>query len=170
MQIVFPDMEYKYEQLHMILMSHDFLLLLFLFPSCPALTCIFYVIINCWRNITNGLNMCSCSGQYDPLTPVSATLELLLVEDVKVFPDTVTIYNHPDVRVRNTKYDHIELSCRRLCFALWESQVQTGSLHGMFNEKSTDASSGCFLCSVDHHLGNLNVDLCCHLWELLIRF
>ncbi|XP_037539895.1 nuclear pore membrane glycoprotein 210 [Nematolebias whitei] len=36
---------------------------------------------------------------YDPLTPVSATLELLLVEDVKVFPDTVTIYNHPDVRL-----------------------------------------------------------------------
>nr|XP_020466290.1 nuclear pore membrane glycoprotein 210 [Monopterus albus] len=31
-------------------------------------------------------------------TPVSATLELLLVEDVKVSPDTVTIYNHPDVR------------------------------------------------------------------------
>ncbi|KAA8590872.1 hypothetical protein FQN60_001815 [Etheostoma spectabile] len=35
---------------------------------------------------------------YDPMTPVSATLELLLVEDVKVSPDTVTIYNHPDVR------------------------------------------------------------------------
>lgn len=36
---------------------------------------------------------------YDPMTPVSATLELLLVEDVKISPDTVTIYNHPDVRV-----------------------------------------------------------------------
>ncbi|KAK5613945.1 hypothetical protein CRENBAI_014064 [Crenichthys baileyi] len=36
---------------------------------------------------------------YEPLTPVSAKLELLLVEDVKVFPDTVTIYNHPDVRL-----------------------------------------------------------------------
>ncbi|XP_067448776.1 nuclear pore membrane glycoprotein 210 [Thunnus thynnus] len=35
---------------------------------------------------------------YDTLTPASATLELLLVEDVKVSPDTVTIYNHPDVR------------------------------------------------------------------------
>lgn len=33
------------------------------------------------------------------MTPVSATLELLLVEDVKISPDTVTIYNHPDVRV-----------------------------------------------------------------------
>ncbi|KAM9350611.1 nuclear pore membrane glycoprotein 210 [Symphorus nematophorus] len=35
---------------------------------------------------------------YDPLMPVSATLELLLVEDVKISPDTVTIYNHPDGR------------------------------------------------------------------------
>ncbi|XP_044066781.1 nuclear pore membrane glycoprotein 210 isoform X1 [Siniperca chuatsi] len=37
-------------------------------------------------------------SQYDPMTRVSATLELLLVEDVKVSPDTVTIYNHPDVQ------------------------------------------------------------------------
>ncbi|XP_072222450.1 nuclear pore membrane glycoprotein 210 [Leuresthes tenuis] len=36
---------------------------------------------------------------YEPLTRVSAILELLLVEDVKVSPNTVTIYNHPDVRV-----------------------------------------------------------------------
>ncbi|XP_073327221.1 nuclear pore membrane glycoprotein 210 [Pagrus major] len=35
---------------------------------------------------------------YDPLTPISATLELLLVEDVKISPNTLTIYNHPDVR------------------------------------------------------------------------
>uniref|UniRef100_A0A8C4EF40 Nucleoporin 210 n=1 Tax=Dicentrarchus labrax TaxID=13489 RepID=A0A8C4EF40_DICLA len=40
-------------------------------------------------------------AKYDPLTPVSATLELLLVEDVKISPVTVTIYNHPDVRVRD---------------------------------------------------------------------
>uniref|UniRef100_A0A672IXM8 BIG2 domain-containing protein n=1 Tax=Salarias fasciatus TaxID=181472 RepID=A0A672IXM8_SALFA len=33
-----------------------------------------------------------------PLIPVSSTLELLLVEDVKISPETVTIYNHPDVR------------------------------------------------------------------------
>uniref|UniRef100_A0A4W5MVM5 Nucleoporin 210 n=1 Tax=Hucho hucho TaxID=62062 RepID=A0A4W5MVM5_9TELE len=35
---------------------------------------------------------------FDSLTPVSATLELLLVEDVTVSPEAVTIYNHPDVR------------------------------------------------------------------------
>nr|XP_061802179.1 nuclear pore membrane glycoprotein 210-like [Nerophis lumbriciformis] len=34
--------------------------------------------------------------------PVSATLELILIEDVNVFPDTLTIYNHPDVRVTLT--------------------------------------------------------------------
>ncbi|XP_072305024.1 nuclear pore membrane glycoprotein 210 [Eucyclogobius newberryi] len=39
------------------------------------------------------------TGFYKALTPVSATLELLLVEDVKVTPNTVTIYNHPEVRV-----------------------------------------------------------------------
>ncbi|XP_054647663.1 nuclear pore membrane glycoprotein 210 isoform X2 [Dunckerocampus dactyliophorus] len=37
-------------------------------------------------------------SRQDPLTPVSATLELMLVEDVNVFPDTLIIYNHPDVR------------------------------------------------------------------------
>lgn len=42
---------------------------------------------------------CLCPPKYDPMTPVSATLELLLVEDVKISPDIVTIYNHPDVRV-----------------------------------------------------------------------
>ncbi|KAL4646368.1 nuclear pore membrane glycoprotein 210 isoform X1 [Arapaima gigas] len=35
---------------------------------------------------------------YEPLSMVSATLELLLVEDVKVIPEAITIYNHPDVR------------------------------------------------------------------------
>lgn len=54
------------------------------------------------------------SGQYDPLTPVSATLELLLVEDVKVSPDRVTIYNHPDVRVRDTFTQCCGLTCKLL--------------------------------------------------------
>uniref|UniRef100_A0A8C4TG96 Nucleoporin 210 n=1 Tax=Erpetoichthys calabaricus TaxID=27687 RepID=A0A8C4TG96_ERPCA len=31
-------------------------------------------------------------------TPISANIELLLVEDVKVFPNTITIYNYPDIR------------------------------------------------------------------------
>ncbi|XP_040914179.1 nuclear pore membrane glycoprotein 210 [Toxotes jaculatrix] len=44
------------------------------------------------------LTAANVPSPYEPLTPVSATLELLLVEDVKVSPDTVTIYNHPDVR------------------------------------------------------------------------
>uniref|UniRef100_A0A3P8X2Y5 Nucleoporin 210 n=1 Tax=Cynoglossus semilaevis TaxID=244447 RepID=A0A3P8X2Y5_CYNSE len=39
------------------------------------------------------------STPYEPLTPVSASLDLLLVEYVKVFPQELTIYNHPDVLV-----------------------------------------------------------------------
>ncbi|KAL7865087.1 hypothetical protein AOLI_G00165070 [Acnodon oligacanthus] len=35
---------------------------------------------------------------FEPLTPVFATLDLLLVEDVRVSPESVTIYNHPGVR------------------------------------------------------------------------
>ncbi|XP_044610283.2 nuclear pore membrane glycoprotein 210 [Equus asinus] len=35
---------------------------------------------------------------HDPLVPVSASLELILVEDVRVSPEEVTVYNHPDVQ------------------------------------------------------------------------
>uniref|UniRef100_A0A8D0H3J3 Nucleoporin 210 n=1 Tax=Sphenodon punctatus TaxID=8508 RepID=A0A8D0H3J3_SPHPU len=35
---------------------------------------------------------------YEPLLPVSATIELILVDDVKVSPNQVTIYNHPKVK------------------------------------------------------------------------
>lgn len=33
---------------------------------------------------------------------MSATIELVLVEDVKVSPTEVSIFNHPDVKVRNS--------------------------------------------------------------------
>ncbi|NXS92696.1 PO210 protein, partial [Jacana jacana] len=35
---------------------------------------------------------------YEPLLPVSASIELILVEDVKVNPTDISVYNHPDVR------------------------------------------------------------------------
>ncbi|NWX41258.1 PO210 protein, partial [Steatornis caripensis] len=35
---------------------------------------------------------------YEPLLPVSATIELISVEDVKVNPTDVYIYNHPDIQ------------------------------------------------------------------------
>ncbi|KAK2503265.1 hypothetical protein MC885_010161 [Smutsia gigantea] len=35
---------------------------------------------------------------HDPLVPVSASIELILVEDVRVSPEEVTIYNHPSVQ------------------------------------------------------------------------
>ncbi|XP_045407447.1 nuclear pore membrane glycoprotein 210 isoform X2 [Lemur catta] len=36
--------------------------------------------------------------QQDPLVPVSASIELILVEDVRVSPEEVTIYNHPGIQ------------------------------------------------------------------------
>ncbi|KAJ7410211.1 nuclear pore membrane glycoprotein 210 [Willisornis vidua] len=36
--------------------------------------------------------------QYEAMVPVSATVELILVEDVQVSPPDVSIYNHPDIR------------------------------------------------------------------------
>ncbi|NXM08418.1 PO210 protein, partial [Tyrannus savana] len=39
-------------------------------------------------------------AQYEALPPVSATTELILVEDVQVSPTDVSIYNHPDIQVR----------------------------------------------------------------------
>uniref|UniRef100_A0A8B9GDC4 Nucleoporin 210 n=1 Tax=Amazona collaria TaxID=241587 RepID=A0A8B9GDC4_9PSIT len=44
----------------------------------------------------------SLSGKLnEPLPPLSATIELMLVEDVKVSPTDVSIYNHADIQVRN---------------------------------------------------------------------
>lgn len=37
--------------------------------------------------------------QHDPLVPVSASIELILVEDVRVSPEEMTVYNHPGVQV-----------------------------------------------------------------------
>uniref|UniRef100_A0A2K6GN68 Nucleoporin 210 n=1 Tax=Propithecus coquereli TaxID=379532 RepID=A0A2K6GN68_PROCO len=36
--------------------------------------------------------------QHDPPVPVSASIELILVEDVRVSPEEVTIYNHPGIQ------------------------------------------------------------------------
>uniref|UniRef100_A0A672NPG3 Nucleoporin 210 n=1 Tax=Sinocyclocheilus grahami TaxID=75366 RepID=A0A672NPG3_SINGR len=48
---------------------------------------------------TSHLEAAAVLSGFDPLSPVSSTLDLLLVEDVRVTPDTITIYNHPDVTV-----------------------------------------------------------------------
>ncbi|XP_015284400.1 PREDICTED: nuclear pore membrane glycoprotein 210 [Gekko japonicus] len=44
------------------------------------------------------LNAAKVNNLYESLTPVSATIELILVEDVKVSPKEVTLYNHPAVK------------------------------------------------------------------------
>ncbi|KAJ8333361.1 hypothetical protein SKAU_G00422570 [Synaphobranchus kaupii] len=54
---------------------------------------------------------------YDPLTLVSATLELLLVEDVRVSPQALTIYNHPDVQVRPLQPGLVAVMVHDLCLA-----------------------------------------------------
>ncbi|XP_051517027.1 nuclear pore membrane glycoprotein 210-like isoform X2 [Myxocyprinus asiaticus] len=46
---------------------------------------------------TSHLQAAAVSSGFEPMTAISSTLELLLVEDVRVTPDTITIYNHPDV-------------------------------------------------------------------------
>ncbi|XP_016071129.1 PREDICTED: nuclear pore membrane glycoprotein 210 [Miniopterus natalensis] len=44
------------------------------------------------------LRAASVKQPHDPLVPVSASVELILVEDVRVSPKEVTIYNHPGVQ------------------------------------------------------------------------
>ncbi|XP_028906828.1 nuclear pore membrane glycoprotein 210 [Ornithorhynchus anatinus] len=44
------------------------------------------------------LNAARVKQPYESLIPISTTIELILVEDVKVSPDDITIYNHPDVQ------------------------------------------------------------------------
>lgn len=44
------------------------------------------------------LNAARAKQPDDPPVPVSASLELILVEDVRVSPEDVTIYNHPQVQ------------------------------------------------------------------------
>ncbi|KAK3547680.1 hypothetical protein QTP86_026925 [Hemibagrus guttatus] len=48
---------------------------------------------------TSHLEKAAVLPGFEPLMVVSATLDLLLVEDVTVTPQSVSIYNHPDVRV-----------------------------------------------------------------------
>ncbi|KAM7132898.1 nuclear pore membrane glycoprotein 210 isoform 2-T2 [Molossus nigricans] len=44
------------------------------------------------------LRAASVTQPHPPLVPVSASIELILVEDVRVSPEEVTIYNHPGVQ------------------------------------------------------------------------
>ncbi|KAL8212460.1 UNVERIFIED_CONTAM: hypothetical protein K2H54_047255 [Gekko kuhli] len=44
------------------------------------------------------LNAAKVNNLYESLIPVSAIIELILVEDVKVSPKEVTLYNHPAVK------------------------------------------------------------------------
>lgn len=73
------------------------------------------------------------SSPYEPLSPVSATLELLLVEDVKVTPNAVTIYNHPDVRIslallEGSGHFFVNTSSRGIAAVTYQEAVRTAEV------------------------------------------
>lgn len=53
-----------------------------------------------WPPAPPDLTVLALPLQHHPLMPVSASIELLLVEDVRVSPEEVAIYNHPGVQVQ----------------------------------------------------------------------
>ncbi|KAG2470444.1 PO210 protein, partial [Polypterus senegalus] len=65
---------------------------------------------------------------------VVATIELLLVEDVKVFPETVTIYSHPDVRVelsllQGSGYFFVNTSVERIGNVVYQEEKGVAEVH-----------------------------------------
>ncbi|XP_028679797.1 nuclear pore membrane glycoprotein 210 [Erpetoichthys calabaricus] len=83
---------------------------------------------------TSHLNAARVQKVYDRLTPVSATIELLLVEDVKVFPETVTIYSHPDVRVelsllQGSGYFFVNTSVERIGNVVYQEEKGVAEVH-----------------------------------------
>ncbi|XP_066469901.1 nuclear pore membrane glycoprotein 210 [Tiliqua scincoides] len=61
------------------------------------------------------LSAAQVNKQFEPLMPVSAAIDLILVEDVKVTPEKVTIYNHPAIKTElfikeGSGYFHINTS------------------------------------------------------------
>uniref|UniRef100_H3C4Q9 Nucleoporin 210 n=1 Tax=Tetraodon nigroviridis TaxID=99883 RepID=H3C4Q9_TETNG len=83
------------------------------------------------------LSAAKVSSSYDPLIPVSATLELLLVEDVKISPNILTIYNHPDVQANlalqeGSGYFFVNTSLKGIVDVLFQeaqSTVQVSPIH-----------------------------------------
>ncbi|XP_034551492.1 nuclear pore membrane glycoprotein 210 isoform X2 [Notolabrus celidotus] len=73
------------------------------------------------------------SSTYGPLTPVTAALELLLVEDVKISPGTVTVYNHPDVRANlalqeGSGYFFVNTSVKGIVDVVFQEGQRTGQV------------------------------------------
>lgn len=96
---------------------------------------------------TSHLEAAAVLRGFDHLSPVSCTLDLLLVEDVRVTPNTITIYNHPDVMVdltlkEGSGYFYVNASVKGIADLLFqESQgiaqvvpVQAGVLQVMVHD------------------------------------
>ncbi|KAH0630096.1 hypothetical protein JD844_012725 [Phrynosoma platyrhinos] len=69
---------------------------------------------------------------YEPLIPVSATIELILVEDVKVSPKEVTIYNHQRSKVHPLHPGLVSVMIHDLCLAsttIAKAEVYVSDIH-----------------------------------------
>ncbi|XP_010007165.1 PREDICTED: nuclear pore membrane glycoprotein 210, partial [Chaetura pelagica] len=71
---------------------------------------------------------------YEPLLPVSATIELMLVEDIKVDPTDVSIYNHPDIQAElfikgGSGYFFINTSIASVIRVSYEETEDTALVH-----------------------------------------
>ncbi|XP_038668645.1 nuclear pore membrane glycoprotein 210 [Scyliorhinus canicula] len=82
------------------------------------------------------LSAAKVKTRYDPLIPVAATIELLLVEDVKVIPDNITIYNHPNVKAElslqeGSGYFFINTSATNLARVNYQEAQAIAQVHPM---------------------------------------
>ncbi|XP_063142719.1 nuclear pore membrane glycoprotein 210 isoform X2 [Rattus norvegicus] len=78
----------------------------------------------------------------DPLVPVSASIELILVEDVRVSPEEVTIYNHPGVQVElhiteGSGYFFLNTSTQDIINVAYQDTRGVAMVHPLFPGSST---------------------------------
>ncbi|ERE66668.1 nuclear pore membrane glycoprotein [Cricetulus griseus] len=79
---------------------------------------------------------------HDPLIPVSASIELILVEDVRVSPEEVTIYNHPGVQVElhiteGSGYFFLNASTPDIIKVAYQDTRGVAMVHPLFPGSST---------------------------------
>ncbi|MEJ1279694.1 hypothetical protein NN561_010629 [Cricetulus griseus] len=79
---------------------------------------------------------------HDALIPVSASIELILVEDVRVSPEEVTIYNHPGVQVElhiteGSGYFFLNASTPDIIKVAYQDTRGVAMVHPLFPGSST---------------------------------
>ncbi|XP_072576304.1 nuclear pore membrane glycoprotein 210 isoform X1 [Vulpes vulpes] len=88
------------------------------------------------------LNRARVEQLYDPLVPVSASIELILVEDVRVSPEEVTIYHHPSVQVElhireGSGYFFLNTSTTDIIRVAYQEARGVATVHPLFPGMST---------------------------------